>query len=158
MAPAAWIYVSLDHYYRHVGSTTYTTRGQVTSHPLGVAILVLLVAEHSLELVTEGEVQGLCREVSDNVGSVTTPQGHDTLVGRCPLEAVANAGVFTVETTGLQHLILLNELVRAPLLAHPYTTYLVLDQKLDTLNGSGSGLRDGGGDTTHQEVRHEGLS
>lgn len=28
-------------------------------------------------------------------------------------------------------------------------TYLVLDEKLDTLDGSGSGLRDGGGDTTH---------
>lgn len=28
-------------------------------------------------------------------------------------------------------------------------THLVLDEKLDTLNGSGSGLRDGGGDTTH---------
>jgi hypothetical protein len=27
--------------------------------------------------------------------------------------------------------------------------YLVLDEELDTLNGSGSGLRDGGGDTTH---------
>lgn len=33
----------------------------------------------------------------------------------------------------------------APLCA----TYLVLNEKLDTLNGSGSGLRDGGGDTTH---------
>lgn len=28
-------------------------------------------------------------------------------------------------------------------------TNLVLDEELDTLNGSGSGLRDGGGDTTH---------
>jgi hypothetical protein len=28
-------------------------------------------------------------------------------------------------------------------------TYLVLDEELDTLDGSGSGLRDSGGDTTH---------
>lgn len=28
-------------------------------------------------------------------------------------------------------------------------TYLVLDEKLDTLDGSGSGLGDGGRDTTH---------
>jgi hypothetical protein len=28
-------------------------------------------------------------------------------------------------------------------------TNLVLDEKLDTLNGSSSGLRDGGGNTTH---------
>ena len=27
--------------------------------------------------------------------------------------------------------------------------YLVLDEELDTLDGGGSGLRDGGGDTTH---------
>ena len=27
--------------------------------------------------------------------------------------------------------------------------YLVLDEKLDTLDGSGGGLRDGGRDTTH---------
>jgi hypothetical protein len=29
------------------------------------------------------------------------------------------------------------------------STNLVLDEKLDTLNGSGSGLRDGSGNTTH---------
>lgn len=29
------------------------------------------------------------------------------------------------------------------------STYLVLDKKLDTLDGSGGSLRDGGGDTTH---------
>jgi hypothetical protein len=28
-------------------------------------------------------------------------------------------------------------------------TYLVLDEELNTLDGGGSGLRDGGGDTTH---------
>lgn len=28
-------------------------------------------------------------------------------------------------------------------------TYLVLDEKLDTLDGSSGGLRDGSGDTTH---------
>jgi hypothetical protein len=30
-------------------------------------------------------------------------------------------------------------------------TDLVLDEKLDTLDGSGGGLRDGGGDTTHYD-------
>jgi hypothetical protein len=28
-------------------------------------------------------------------------------------------------------------------------TYLVLDEELNTLDGSGGGLRDGGGNTTH---------
>lgn len=31
-------------------------------------------------------------------------------------------------------------------------TNLVLDKELDTLNGSGSGLRDGSGDTTHYRI------
>ena len=31
-------------------------------------------------------------------------------------------------------------------------TYLVLDKKLDTLNWSGSGLGDSGGDTSHCDV------
>jgi hypothetical protein len=51
----------------------YTTRCQVTGHPLGVSITLLLESEHGLVGVTEREVQGLGREVSDNVGGVTTP-------------------------------------------------------------------------------------
>jgi hypothetical protein len=33
---------------------------------------------------------------------------------------------------------------------------LVLNQKLDSLNGGSGGLGDGGGDTSHEEVGHEG--
>ncbi|CRJ80477.1 hypothetical protein BN1708_000269 [Verticillium longisporum] len=105
----------------------------------GVAVTLLLVAEHGLELVTESEVQGLGREVTDDVGSVATPQGHDTLIRGGTLEALGNAVVLAVKTTLLQHLI------------------LVLDEELDTLNGGGSGLGDSGRDTTHEEIRHEGL-
>lgn len=85
---------------------TYTTRGQVTDHPLGVAIAVLLVGEHRLVGVTEGEVQGLGREVTDDVGSVTSPQGDNTLGGSGTLEAVDDSIVLAVETTSLNHLIL----------------------------------------------------
>jgi hypothetical protein len=84
----------------------YTTRGQVTSHPLGVTITLLLVGEHGLVGVAESEVQGLGGEVTDDVGSVTTPQGENTLSLRCALEAVGDTGVLAVETTGLEHLIL----------------------------------------------------
>ncbi len=31
-------------------------------------------------------------------------------------------------------------------------TYLILDEKLDSLNGGGCGFRDGGGDTTNGKV------
>jgi len=33
---------------------------------------------------------------------------------------------------------------------------LVLNQKLDSLNGGSGGLGDGSGDTSHEEVGHEG--
>lgn len=187
--------------------TSGTTGGKVTSHPLPVAILVLLEAEHGLELVAESEVEGLGGEVTDDVGGVATPQGHDTLIGGGALEAVDDTVVAAVETAGADHLILegcqytLSYTYDEGVLVSPIAdggrvwhvtaqinlradcyrtrgsqrpkvipfsgrqweneviigTYLVLDEELDTLNGSGSGLRDGGGDTTHQEIRHEGL-
>lgn len=89
---------------------TYTTGGQVAHHPFGVSITLLLESEHGLVGVTEGKVEGLGREVTDDVGSVTSPESDNTLVGGGTLEAVANAGVLAVETTGLDHLILLNRL------------------------------------------------
>jgi hypothetical protein len=85
---------------------TYTTGGQVTGHPLGVTVTLLLVGEHGLVGVAESEVQRLGGEVTDDVGGVTTPQGEDTLGLGCALEAVGDTGVLAVETTGLEHLIL----------------------------------------------------
>lgn len=117
------------------GKKTYTTGSQVTQHPHAVAVTLLLEAEHLLELVAESEVQGLGGEVTDDVGSVATPQGEGALIGHGALEAVTNAVVAAVETTSLDHLI------------------LVLDEKLDTLDGSGGSLRDGGGDTTHYSCK-----
>ena len=40
---------------------------------------------------TEGEVQGLCGEVSDDVGSVTSPQRDKTFISICTREAINNA-------------------------------------------------------------------
>lgn len=89
--------------------TSSTTGGKVTHHPLGVAITILLEGEHRLVGVTESEVQGLGREVTDDVGGVTTPQGDDTLRGGGTAEAVHDAVVLAVETTGAKHLILLKK-------------------------------------------------
>ena len=110
---------------------TYTTGGKVTKHPLGVAVTLLLVGEHRLVGVTEGEVQSLSREVTDDVGGVTSPEGDDTLGSGGTAETVANTGVLAVETASLKHLI------------------LVLDEELNTLDGGGSGLGDSSGNTTH---------
>lgn len=128
---------------------TYTTGGQVTSHPLGVTVTLLLVGEHGLVGVAESEVERLGREVTDDVGGVTTPEGEDTLVLSGTAEALANAVVLAVETTGLKHLILRGGLEIVDVRGPVGRTYLVLDEELNTLDGSGGGLRDGGGNTTH---------
>jgi hypothetical protein len=86
---------------------TYTTGGKVTCHPPPVSITVLLVTEHGLEGVTESKVEGLGGEVTNDVGVVTTPQGSDTLLSGGTAEALDDTVVAAVETTGLDHLLLL---------------------------------------------------
>jgi hypothetical protein len=86
--------------------TSHTSGGQVTCHPLGVAVALLLEREHRLVRVAERKIESLCWEVSDDVGSVTSPQGQNALILGCSAEAVDDATVFAVETASLQHLIL----------------------------------------------------
>lgn len=88
------------------GRETYTSGSQVPHHPLGVSITFLLVGEHGLVAITEGEVQGLGGEITDDVGGVSTPEGDDTFVGNGALEALADAIVLPVETARLEHFIL----------------------------------------------------
>ena len=85
---------------------TYTTGSQVAHHPLSITVSLLLESEHGLVGVAESEVEGLCREITDDVGGVTTPQRHDTFGLSGSAEAVHDAGIFAVETACLQHLIL----------------------------------------------------
>ena len=49
--------------------------------------------------LTEGEVQGLSREVTDNVGRVSSPQRNQTLILVGTREAVNNALVGMREAT-----------------------------------------------------------
>ena len=116
---------------------TYTTGGQVTGHPLGVTVTLLLVGEHGLVGVAESEVERLGGEVTDDVSGVTTPERNQTLLLVGANEAVADTLVRGGKTALLDHLI------------------LILDKELDSLNGGGSGLGDSGGDTTHEEVSGE---
>jgi hypothetical protein len=118
------------------GGTGKTTGSKVTHHPHPVA-LGLLEAEHLLELVLEGKVKSLSGEVSDDVGGVSSPERNNTLLGGGSLEAVNDTGVGSRKSALLDHLL------------------LVLDEELDSLNRSSSGLRDGGGNTAHHEVNKE---
>ena len=87
------------------GGTGHSAGGKVAGHPLGVT-LILLEGEHALVGVAESEVESLGWEVTDDVGSVSSPEGGDTLLVDGALEALGDTVVLAVKTTHLQHLIL----------------------------------------------------
>ncbi|TRY75870.1 hypothetical protein TCAL_09361 [Tigriopus californicus] len=96
---------------------------------------VLLSGEHALDGVLEGEVQGLCGEVSQHIGQVASPESVQAFIGQGATGAVHDTVVGLVQHALLQHLT------------------LVLDQQLDTLNGGGSGL----GHACSHTRQHEAL-
>jgi len=89
-------------------------------------------------LILEGKVEGLSREVPNDVGCVSTPQGRESLIGNHTFETIPNTSIGTVQAARLEHLI------------------LVLDEQLDSLNGGGGCLGNSGGHTTHQKIDGKG--
>ena len=67
------LFLLLEKFSEVINSATYTAGGQVAHHPLKITITLLLEGEHGLVGITESEVKGLGGEVTDNVGSVTSP-------------------------------------------------------------------------------------
>jgi hypothetical protein len=101
--------------------------------------------EHGLDGVLERKVEGLGREVTDDVGHVTTPEGADSLLTADTGEAVNDTGV-TLDLSG----------------DNLWVGILGLDEELHTLNWRGSGLGDSTRETTGKEidkeiVRHDGV-
>merc|ERR1719338_20775 len=113
-----------------------TTRGNVRGK-LDGGRGILGGGEQSLDGVLEGKVQSLGGEVPQHVSEVSSPEGDNTLGGQHPLGAVKNTGVGLVQTTLLNHLI------------------LVLDEQLDSLDGGSHGLGDTSGNTGQHEVLKE---
>lgn len=119
------------------GGSGGTTGGEVTREVAPeLRVLVYATEEHLLVLVLEGEVQRLGREVPDDVGEVTTPEGQGTLL-------LGNADEGIDDT--------LVALVSGDLFAD----VLDLEQQLDTLDGRDGCLGDSGGDTASDEVFRE---
>merc|ERR1719309_1582021 len=98
---------------------------------------ILRGGEDGLDAVLEGEVERLGGEVSDDIGQVATPQGVDSFRCENPLETVDDSIVRPVQTSLLDHLI------------------LVLDEQLDALNWSSSSLGDSSSHTSQHEVLHK---
>lgn len=96
--------------------------------------------------LTEREVQGLSGEVPDDVGSVTTPKGEETLVTVGAAETVGDAFVGGSQTTLLDLYCHVTISLSSQRMCRADTDHLVLvlHQELDTLNGSsrrfGNGL------------------
>merc|ERR1712055_1185132 len=77
------------------------------------------------------------REVSEDVGQVTTPEGAETLEGHGAAGAVHDATVWTIQDALSDHLI------------------LVLNQEFYTLNWSSGRLGDTSSDTGEHKVLEE---
>lgn len=78
------------------GGTSSTTGCQVASKEFPEANLRGGADKDLLVGVLEGKVQGLGGEVTDDVGSVSAPQGQDTLLSRHTLEAVEDTLVLVL--------------------------------------------------------------
>jgi len=113
--------------------TSETTRKNVLSELLNLTG-ILGGLEQALDGILEGKVQSLGREVPEHVGQVTSPEGENTLALCGPGDTVHNTTVRLVQATLLDHLI------------------LILNQQFDSLNGSGSGFGNGGGNTRQHKV------
>merc|ERR1719341_2306977 len=122
----------VDEEQRHCSSST--TAGNVCGKLQGLG-RVLGGLEGSLDGVLEGKVERLGWEVTQHIGQVSSPEGVDSLSGQNPFGAVQYTIVWLVQTTLLDHLI------------------LVLDEQLDSLNRGSGSL----GDTSSHAGEHEGL-
>merc|ERR1719209_1364489 len=120
--------------HKQKGHGSSSTTGSDVGGKLGG---ILGGGEQGLDGVLEGKVEGLGGEVTQHVGQISSPERSNALGGHHPLGAVNDSIVGLVQTTLLDHLV------------------LVLDKKLDSLDGSSYGLGDTGGHTSQHEVLKE---
>jgi len=109
--------------------TSSTTGGHVTEEEHAGLGLGVVRAEIGLVGILTGEVEGLGREITDDVGQVTSPESTNTLFSSDSVEAVTNAVVSLIgRDVGV--------------------SILDLEEELDSLNRGNNSLGDGSRDTT----------
>ena len=113
--------------------TGQTTRRHVDGEERPEVRARVVLREQVLNRVLEREVERLRREITHDVGEVTSPEGGETLFGGDAREAVDDAGVS-------RHFAGHDARVRV----------LRLDEQLNALDRGRRGLRDGAGNTTLQ--------
>jgi len=112
--------------------TSSTSGGEVTEEEPPELSLGVEWAKVLLVGILEGEVKSLSREVSDDVGEVTSVEGTVTFFLWDSGEDITNTLVWVGSELGVGS--------------------LGLEQKLNSFDGSDSGLGDGSGNTTSKEV------
>lgn len=119
------------------GGAGSAARGKVAEEESPELVLLDAVHEELLVLVLEGEVQGLGREVTDDIGQVTAPERAETLFLGHADEAVHDALVlvFRLDLRG---------------------SSLHLQEQLHTLDGGDDGLGDTASHTTGGQIKEEG--
>jgi len=116
--------------------TSETTGSDVSGEFDGVRG-IFAGGEKSFDLSFEGEVQGLGWEISDNIGQVTSPESTNTFSSKSSFGAVENTSVGTIKSALFDH----------------FT--LILDKKLDSLNGGSGSLGDTSCDTGEHKILKE---
>lgn len=89
-----------------VALLTYSSGCQITGHPLEISVSLFLESKHVLICVPERKIERLGGEVADDIDAVAPPERQDTFGLDGAIEAVVNAVVFAIETTGFDHFIL----------------------------------------------------
>ena len=124
----------VDALHQHQGQRARAAPGQDVLPELLLVARVLGHLEHLLDLVLEGEVEGLLGEVPDDAGQVPPPEAGHPLVEVGPGHAVPHPQVPRLQPPLLEQLA------------------LVLQQQLDPLYGRGARLGHGRRDARQREV------
>jgi hypothetical protein len=107
-------------------SSSKTSSGHLDEEKRSELSLGVITREQSFDRVLEGKVEGLGREITDNVGKVSTPESQHSLFSSDTRETVHDTGV-TRHFSGTDTRV----------------SILGLDDKLNTFNGGSKGLGDG---------------
>jgi len=118
--------------------SSQTSRGHVDQKEFSKFFILIGFREHSLDGILEGKVEGLGREISNDIGSISTPEGLDSLLTGYTGETVDDTGV-TLDLPG--------DDFRVGILG--------LDEELNTLNWCCACLGDSSGNTTGEEINHK---
>jgi hypothetical protein len=120
-------------------SSSETSRGEVDSEESPEVCLGVVSGEHLLDGVLERKVEGLLREVSHNIGSISSPEGRESLLGSDTSEAIS-------------HTLVSLDLSRDNL----GVSILSLDEELNTLDGGSGSLGKSSNSSSNHEILKPG--